>query len=184
MAQFRRLFALTATGTLVAASAVLTQGPVAVTQPEGISVELSSVDGSAPFDDSTEPGHDDGPDNGIVRANDFLTYSVAVTNSREQAGLRLEVTLPQGTQMQPDQMPAICQPGSTPPSAPTLTTASYSATAMPDPMDPAIAPPQTFVCVLPALPAGETASFPVTTRVLPGVPTPPNSRLPRGSRIR
>ncbi|MFC6591496.1 hypothetical protein ACFP81_05365 [Deinococcus lacus] len=72
-------------------------------------------DGSGPFDPSAGPGFDTGPNNGVVRTNDTLTYNVSVTANGTESGIIITLTLPlvggEPAALWP-QVPAYCVAGS------------------------------------------------------------------------
>lgn len=69
------------------------------------------ADGTASFDADNNPGDDSGPNNGIVRVNDTVTYSIQyAVNGDVGKNTTFTLTLPQGMEM--TGVPAYCKTGS------------------------------------------------------------------------
>lgn len=117
---------------------------------------LEQSDGTRDWDDL-----DSGPDNGVVRTNDLLTYTVSVWSKGGHTAGWFTLKLPKGAVL--ETIPGICGPGSTltpPPGEPAVPLTSTSWQSLPQ---------QTLVCQVGA--QGDSVNkYPITAKVRPEVP--------------
>lgn len=76
-----------------------------------------TLTGTAPFDATPGPGNDDDPLDEIVRTNDYVTYTWAISvNDGSSPNTTITQTLPEGMEWE-SPLPAFCLSGGTPPSS-------------------------------------------------------------------
>ena len=139
--------------------------PAAMAAGETLAVVLGERDGTPAFDADNTAGHDSADNNGIVRTNDNIVYSVDVSSTGGTAdNTTISLVLPKGVQF--DQIPAYCTgPGS-----------SLVPATMPGPTMPVTAtswqslPVQTLVCNVGQVTSGSTRTWDLVARVRPEVP--------------
>ena len=129
-----------------------------------ISLTLKAQTGTAPFNDTDEPGMDSGPDNDVVRTNDTVNYTLGIRyEGEDQTAPTISFALPKGQEL--TSLPPFCLDGSslTPQALPELdaplTATSWEAW-----------PRQQVVCVIDDVTMGTSLDYPFNARVRPEVP--------------
>lgn len=167
----RRKRVLAALAVLATSIAVIAWPSAAFATP-GVVIQatLTQTDGAAPFDADSAPGHDSGPNNGVVRTNDTIGYQINL-NANLPSGdpgtavnLTWTLQLPQGVAL-PSLPPYCVTPGSslTPATLPAPTTpvtsTSYQSLAR-----------QTLTCNVGDRSTGQALTFPLDAKVRPEMP--------------
>ncbi len=131
---------------------------------ETVTALLSQVDGTPTWDADDNAGNDSGPNNGIVRTNDNIEYTVEV---RVEDGVATNTTFtftfPQGIEV--EGVPPFCGPSST------LTPATLPAPIVPVTTTSwTTLPTQTLSCNVGTRNPGSTLGYPIAGKVRPEVP--------------
>ncbi|WP_162584015.1 hypothetical protein [Variovorax sp. PBS-H4] len=105
------------------AQARVAEVAAAALAPE-LTLQLTQVTGTGPFDADDNPGNDSSGSNNIIRTNDTINYTVAINyEGGDQTNPVIAFTLPQGQELV--SLPPFCLTGST------LTPASLGAPVIP-----------------------------------------------------
>ncbi len=131
---------------------------------ESLEIVLDQDDGTPTFDASDGPGLDSGPNNGIVRTNDNITYQVEVSvNDAPGSDVTFTLPLPRGVEL--GAIPPYCVTGSS------LTPATLPGPVLPITMTSWTSlPTQTLVCNIGPRTAFSTFTYPVVAKVRSEVP--------------
>jgi hypothetical protein len=150
---------------LLAGSLTFLGAPSANAAGETLTVILTQIDGTAPFDADSTPGRDANDANGIVRTNDVLLYNVELrVADAPSTNTTFTATFPKGVEM--SQVPPFC----------TGSGSSLSPATLGDPIVPVTAtswealPQQTLVCNVGGPNGQLTFTYPVPVKVRPEVP--------------
>lgn len=129
-----------------------------------LSVTLDQIDGTQPWSADDTAGHDSGPDNGIARTNDTVSYDLGIRfEGATHTGTTIEFQIPKGQELV--QLPPYCETGS-----------SVAPANIPDPAVPLTGsswqslPRQSVSCVLKDYDPGQALNFRFVTSVRVEVP--------------
>ncbi|PWD50308.1 hypothetical protein C8046_06185 [Serinibacter arcticus] len=129
-----------------------------------LSVTLTQVTGTEPFDGDDAAGNDSSPTNDVVRTNDSVTYTVGLrVEGADQTSPTMTFVLPKGEELL--SLPPFCVIGSS------VTPGTLPAPAIPVTMTSWEAlPQQTVTCVVEDRAAGSSLDYKFVSKVRPEVP--------------
>lgn len=150
---------------VVALGLLFSMTPAAFAEDDAsLSLTLSQATGTEPFQSDDNPGNDSGPDNGIIRTNDTITYNLGIRyEGDDHTAPTIDFELPRGQEFV--QLPPFCLAGS-----------EVDPAALPAPAAPLTAtsweslPRQAVTCVLKDENMGTALNYAFVARVRSEVP--------------
>jgi hypothetical protein len=162
--RFRRVVGVVAATVAVGLATAVVAAPAGAAG-ETLTVALTQIDGTAPFDADNAAGHDSSGSNGIVRTNDVVTYTASLANNGGSSqSPTITFTLPSGQELvQP--LPNFCLAGSS------VSPATVPAPALPvTTMSWTTLPAQTITCVVADRATATSFDYSFTAKVRSEVP--------------